>query len=53
MRSGNSERSVSTEESPLMTFTLGVLTDHQEAEMGDGVGPDEGLCDVGHHEPPY
>jgi hypothetical protein len=24
MRSGNSERSVSTEEPPLMTFTLGV-----------------------------
>jgi hypothetical protein len=20
--------------------------------MGEEVGPDEGLCDVGHHEPP-
>jgi hypothetical protein len=29
-----------------------VLTVHQEAEMGEEVGPDEGLCDVGHHEPP-
>jgi hypothetical protein len=27
-----------------------VLTVHQEAEMGDEVGPEEGLCDVGHHE---
>jgi hypothetical protein len=68
MRSGNSERSVSTEEPPLMTFTLGVcelaawagadndeqtvLTVHQEAEMGEEVGSDEGFCDVGHHEPP-
>jgi hypothetical protein len=29
-----------------------VLTVHQEAEMGEEIGPDEGLCDVGHHESP-
>jgi hypothetical protein len=29
-----------------------ILTVHQEAEMGEEVGPDERLCDVGHHEPP-
>jgi hypothetical protein len=23
-----------------------------EAEMGEKVSPDEGLCDAGHHEPP-
>jgi hypothetical protein len=67
MRSGNSERTVLTEVPPLMTFTLGineltalagadnyvtiVLTIHQEAEMGEEVGPVEGLCNVGHHEP--
>jgi hypothetical protein len=26
-----------------------VLTVHQEAEMGEEIGPDEELCDVGHH----
>jgi hypothetical protein len=45
----NSERSVSTEEPPLIAV---VLTVHQEAEMGEEIGPDEGLCDVGHHESP-
>jgi hypothetical protein len=29
-----------------------VLTIHQEAEMREEVGPDEGLCNVGHHESP-
>jgi predicted nucleic acid-binding Zn ribbon protein len=29
-----------------------VLTVHQEAEMGEEVGPDEELCDVGQHEAP-
>jgi hypothetical protein len=29
-----------------------VLTVHQEAKMGEEVGPDVGLCDVGHHEAP-
>jgi hypothetical protein len=29
-----------------------VLTIYQEAEVGEEVGPDEGLCDVGHHESP-
>jgi hypothetical protein len=29
-----------------------VLIVHQEAEMGEEVGPEEGLCDVGHHEAP-
>jgi hypothetical protein len=29
-----------------------VLTVHQESEMGEEVGPDEGLCDVGHNESP-
>jgi hypothetical protein len=28
------------------------LTVHQEADMGEAVGPDEGLCDVGHNESP-
>jgi hypothetical protein len=52
---------------PLMTFTGGLQTGslgrgrqrrdsirtvHQEAEMGEEVGPDEGLFDVGHHELP-
>jgi hypothetical protein len=26
---------------------------HKEAEMGEEVDADEGLCDVGHHEPPH
>jgi hypothetical protein len=25
---------------------------HQKAEIGDEVDASEGLCDVGHHEPP-
>jgi hypothetical protein len=29
-----------------------VLTVHQEVEMGEEIGPDEGLCYVGHHESP-
>jgi hypothetical protein len=29
-----------------------VLTVYQEAEMGEEVGPEEGLCDVGDHEEP-
>jgi hypothetical protein len=27
------------------------LTVHQEAKMGEEFGPDEGLYNVGHHEP--
>jgi hypothetical protein len=29
-----------------------VLTVHQEAEMGEEICPDGGLCDVGHYESP-
>jgi hypothetical protein len=73
MRSGSSERGVSIEQPPLMTFTLRVyelaasagadngvtpssrrlfFQSTKRTKLGEEVGPEDGLCDVGHHESP-
>jgi hypothetical protein len=65
VRFGNSARRLSTGVSPLTVLMLGIWAGtcndvtsssrrlfavHQEAERGEEVDADEGMCDVGHHE---
>jgi hypothetical protein len=56
MRSGNSERMLSTAVPPLMTFTLGIaeLAGWAEADsdVRGEIGPDERMCDIGQNQPP-